>query len=226
MAFTAAQIPHISGRRYPAALAGRLYPHGIPIVPEEELSALIRRRHINQVVFSYSDIAHEQLMHTASLVLACGADFRFMGPDATMLKSSRPVVSVCAVRTGCGKSQVVRYFCDILRERGVRPVVVRHPMPYGDLALQAVERFEPVPIWTGFTAPSRSGRSTSICWPAAPWSLPGSITGGSCGGPRRRRGSSSGTGGTTISPFFAPTWKSSWPIRSGRGTKRPGIPAR
>jgi predicted GTPase len=141
-AFTAAQIPHISGRRYPASLAGRLYPHGIPILPEEELPALIRRRHIDQVVFSYSDISHEQLMHTASLVLACGADFRLLGPDATMLKSSRPVVSVCAVRTGCGKSQVVRYFCDILSERGVRPVVVRHPMPYGDLDSQAVERFE------------------------------------------------------------------------------------
>jgi predicted GTPase len=142
VAFTAAQIPDISGRRYPASLAGRLYPQGIPILPEDELPALIRRRKINQVVFSYSDISHEQLMHTASLVLACGADFRLIGPDATMLKSRRPVVSVCAVRTGCGKSQVVRYFCDILRERGVRPVVVRHPMPYGNLALQEVERFE------------------------------------------------------------------------------------
>ena len=142
VAFTAAQIPAISGRRYPASLAGRLYPRGIPILSEAELSALIRRRKINQVVFSYSDISHEQLMHTASLVLAAGADFRLIGPDATMLKSRRPVVSVCAVRTGCGKSQIVRYFCDILRERGERPVVVRHPMPYGNLALQTVERFE------------------------------------------------------------------------------------
>ena len=98
------------------------------------------RAPLYQVVFSYSDISHEQLMHTASLVLACGADFRLMGPDATMLASRRPVVSVCAVRTGCGKSQVVRYFCDILVEQGIRPVVVRHPMPYGDLATQAVER--------------------------------------------------------------------------------------
>lgn len=142
VAFTAAQIPYISNRRYPAELAGKLYPHGIPVYPEEKLGELIRRLRAEQVVFAYSDISHESLMHTASLVLARGADFLLMGPDATMLKSRLPVVSVCAVRTGCGKSQVVRYFCDILRERGIRPVVVRHPMPYGDLAAQAVERLE------------------------------------------------------------------------------------
>jgi predicted GTPase len=141
VAFTAAQIPYISGRRYPAELSGRLYPHGIPIYPEEQLTELICRLKAEHVVFSYSDISHENLMHTASRVLACGADFRFMGPDSTMLRSRLPVVSVCAVRTGCGKSQVVRYFCDILRERGIRPVVVRHPMPYGNLADQAVQRF-------------------------------------------------------------------------------------
>ncbi|MBT1077060.1 cyclic 2,3-diphosphoglycerate synthase [Geobacter grbiciae] len=142
VAFTAAQIPYISKRRYPAELAGKLYPHGIPIFPEEELGELIRRLRAEQVVFAYSDVSHERLMHIASRVLALGADFLLMGPDATMLRSRLPVVSVCAVRTGCGKSQVVRYFCDILRERGVRPVVVRHPMPYGDLAAQAVERLE------------------------------------------------------------------------------------
>jgi predicted GTPase len=141
VAFTASQIPSISDRRYPPSLAGRLYPRGIAIHPEEQLAELIRRHRVHQVVFAYSDISHEQLMHTASLVLACGADFRLIGPDATMLRSHRPVVSVCAVRTGCGKSQVVRYFCDILRERGIAPVVVRHPMPYGDLAAQALERF-------------------------------------------------------------------------------------
>ncbi|AJY68724.1 GTPase [Geobacter sulfurreducens] len=142
VAFTATQIPYISDRRYPAELAGTLYPHGIPIFPEEQLEELIRRLRAEQVVFAYSDVAHERLMHTASRVLACGADFTLLGPDATMLASRLPVVSVCAVRTGCGKSQVVRYFCDILRERGIRPVVVRHPMPYGDLAAQAVERME------------------------------------------------------------------------------------
>ena len=141
MAFTAAQIPYISNRRYPPSLAGPLYPQGIPIRPEEELPALIRRHRVDHVVFAYSDISHEALMHTASLVLACGADFRLMGPTATMLKSRRPVVSVCAVRTGCGKSQVVRYFCDILGKQGIVPVVVRHPMPYGNLERQEVERF-------------------------------------------------------------------------------------
>jgi len=140
VAFTAAQIPYIAKRCFPSSLAGPLYPRGIPIRPEEELAELIRRHRVDQVVFAYSDISHVELMHTASRVLACGADFRFIGPDATMLKSRCPVVSVCAVRTGCGKSQVVRYFCDLLVERGIRPVVVRHPMPYGDLAEQAVER--------------------------------------------------------------------------------------
>lgn len=141
VAFTAAQIPYIARRRYPASLAGTLYPRGISIRPEEELSDLIRRQRVDQVVFAYSDISHTELMHTASRVLALGADFRLIGPDATMLRSRRPVVSVCAVRTGCGKSQVVRYFCDLLTERGLRPLVVRHPMPYGDLEEQAVQRF-------------------------------------------------------------------------------------
>src|SRR6185369_11856804 len=136
MAFTAAQIPYIAQRKYPAALAGALYPQGIPIYPEAQLHELIHRKRIDQVIFAYSDISHEELMHTASLVLACGADFRLIGPNAGMLKSRQPVVSVCAVRTGCGKSQVVRYFCDILNKQGIRPLVVRHPMPYGDLALQ------------------------------------------------------------------------------------------
>ncbi|NVN89857.1 MAG: GTPase [Desulfuromonadales bacterium] len=141
VAFTAAQIPYITKRRYPPSLAGPLYPRGIPIRPEEELPDLIHRLRVDQVVFAYSDISHTELMHIASRVLACGADFRLIGPDATMLTSRRPVVSVCAVRTGCGKSQIVRYFCDLLKEQGIRPVVVRHPMPYGDLAEQAVERF-------------------------------------------------------------------------------------
>ncbi len=141
VAFTAAQIPYIANRRYPAALAGKLYPRGIPIHPEEDIPDLLRRHQIDQVVFAYSDISHEELMHKASLVIAGGADFRLIGPSATMLKSRRPVVSVCAVRTGCGKSQIVRYFCEILRGKRIQPVVVRHPMPYGDLEQQVVERF-------------------------------------------------------------------------------------
>ena len=141
-AFTAAQIPFIAGRRYPPSLAGSLYPAGIPVIPEAELELLIDKYRINEVVFAYSDVSYMELMHKASLVLARGADFRLLGPDATMLKSRQPVISVCAVRTGCGKSQLTRYLCALLKGKGVKPVVVRHPMPYGKLAEQAVERFE------------------------------------------------------------------------------------
>jgi predicted GTPase len=141
-AFTAAQIPYIAGRRYPPSLAGRLYPAGIPVFHEAELELLIGKHRIKEVVFAYSDVSYLDLMHKASLVLARGADFRLLGPDATMLKSRKPVISVCAVRTGCGKSQLTRYLCAVLKGKGVKPVVVRHPMPYGKLAEQAVERFE------------------------------------------------------------------------------------
>jgi len=141
-AFTAAQIPFIAGRRYPSSLAGSLYPSGIPVIPEMELDQLLVKHRINEVVFAYSDVSHLAVMHKASFVLSRGADFRLLGPDATMLKSRKPVITVCAVRTGCGKSEVTRYLCGVLREKGIKPVVVRHPMPYGDLALQAVERFE------------------------------------------------------------------------------------
>jgi predicted GTPase len=141
VAFTAAQIPNIDGRRYPKELAGPLYPEGVPIHPEAELPRLIRELHADQVVFAYSDVSHETVMHKASLVLACGADFRLIGPDATMLASRVPVVSVCAVRTGSGKSQTTRRVAAILRARGRRVVCVRHPMPYGDLVRQRVQRF-------------------------------------------------------------------------------------
>jgi predicted GTPase len=141
VAFTAAQIPFINDRRYPASLAGKLYPRGIPICDEEQLPELILRLRVDRVVFSYSDISHEKLMHKASLVLSLGADFSLMGPKSTMLKSRKPVISVCAVRTGCGKSQLTRYLCEILKGKNLLPVVVRHPMPYGDLASQEVERF-------------------------------------------------------------------------------------
>lgn len=141
IAFTAAQIPYISNRRYPVSLAGELYPRGIPIYDEIMLPDLIRRHRVDRVVFAYSDISYEELMHRASIVLACGADFTFPGPSATMLKARKPVISVCAVRTGCGKSQVTRYLCNVLRDEGLVPVVVRHPMPYGELQRQEVERF-------------------------------------------------------------------------------------
>ena len=141
VAFTATQIPNIEGRRYPAELAGSLYPEGIPIHPEADLNDLIQRHQVDQVVFSYSDVAHEYVMHKASQVLAVGADFRLMGANATMLESSKPVVAVCAVRTGCGKSQTTRHVCDVLQAMGRSVVVVRHPMPYGDLVAQRVQRF-------------------------------------------------------------------------------------
>ena len=141
VAFTATQIPNIEGRHYPPQLAGRLYPDGIPIYPEEELTDLIRRYQVDQVVFAYSDVSHEYVMHKASQVLVAGADFRLMGTGSTMLTSRKPVVAVCAVRTGSGKSQTTRHVCDVLRRMGHRVVVVRHPMPYGDLTVQAVQRF-------------------------------------------------------------------------------------
>ncbi len=141
VAFTATQIPNIEGRVYPPELAGELYPAGIPIYPEGELDDLIRRHTISQVVFSYSDVSHEYIMHKASQVLAVGADFRLMGTRHTMLESEKPVVAVCAVRTGSGKSQTTRHVCDALQRLGHRVVAIRHPMPYGDLVAQKVQRF-------------------------------------------------------------------------------------
>lgn len=142
VAFTATQIPNIEGRKYPKALAGKLYPRGIPIYAEEELEALIKRYGVHQVIFSYSDVSHEVVMHLASRAIAAGADFRLLGARATMLKASKPVVSVCAVRTGCGKSPTSRKVCRLLIEQGLRVVAIRHPMPYGDLSKQVVQRFQ------------------------------------------------------------------------------------
>jgi len=142
VAFTATQIPNIEGRVYPAALAGKDYPDGIPIHPESELVKLIRDLSVDQVVFAYSDVSHDYVMHKGSQVLVAGADFRLMGTGTTMLESSKPVVSICAVRTGSGKSQTTRRVCDLLRDMGRRAVAIRHPMPYGDLVQQACQRFE------------------------------------------------------------------------------------
>jgi predicted GTPase len=139
VAFTATQIPGIADRVYPPALSG--YPRGIPIRPEEELTQLIREHDVDEVVLAYSDLKHETVMHKASIVLAAGADFRLMGPDATMLHSSKPVVAVCAVRTGCGKSQTSRKVGRTLLDAGLKVALVRHPMPYGDLEAMRVQRF-------------------------------------------------------------------------------------
>ena len=140
-AFTAAQIPAIESRRYPPELAGNAYPDGIPIYPENRLMDLIKEHHVDLVAFSYSDVPHVEVMHKASLAMAHGADFVLMGATYTMLRSRKPVVSVCAVRTGCGKSQTTRKVCTILRKLNKKVVVVRHPMPYGDLQNQVVQRF-------------------------------------------------------------------------------------
>jgi predicted GTPase len=141
VAFTATQIPDIEGRTYPAELAGKLYPKGIPIFAEADLLKLIREHSVDQVIFAYSDVPHEVVMHKASAVMAAGADFRLMGTKTTQLKSTKPVVSVCAVRTGSGKSQTTRRVSLILRDMGYKVAAIRHPMPYGDLVKQAVQRF-------------------------------------------------------------------------------------
>jgi predicted GTPase len=141
VAFTAAQIPGIADRTFPASLAGARYPDGIPIVDERELAELIRREHVDEVVFAYSDLSHTQVMQKASLVLAAGADFRLLSPASTWLTSSKPVVAVCASRTGAGKSPTSRLVCSVLRDAGLRVALVRHPMPYGDLEAMRVQRF-------------------------------------------------------------------------------------
>jgi predicted GTPase len=139
--FTATQIPDIEGRRYPPELCGRLYPEGLPIFPDTRLASLIRDHAVDLVAFSYSDVSHQEVMHKASVVTAAGADFIIIGASYTMLRSTKTVVSVCAVRTGCGKSQTSREVLRIVQEAGARVVLVRHPMPYGDLTRQVVQRF-------------------------------------------------------------------------------------
>lgn len=142
VAFTATQIPNIADRKYPSELAGRLYPSGIPIYDEKELTGLIKEYKVDDVVFSYSDVPHEYVMHKASEVQAAGANFTILGAEQTMLKSKVPVIAVCAVRTGCGKSAATRRICQILKEAGKKVVAIRHPMPYGDLVKQKAQRFE------------------------------------------------------------------------------------
>lgn len=142
VAFTAAQIPGISGRRYPPSLSGEHYPDGVPILNEDELAILCRDEVIDEVVFAYSDIEHASVMHKASIALASGADFKLLGPKSTMITAEVPVIAVSAVRTGCGKSQTVRWISEHLKNRGKRVGVIRHPMPYGDMKRQAVQCFK------------------------------------------------------------------------------------
>lgn len=141
IAFTATQIPGIADRRYPRELAGKLYPDGIPIADESELENLCRAQDVDRVEFAYSDVTHETVMHLAARALACGADFSLIGPGKTMLGATRPVIAVSAIRTGCGKSQTARWISERLRKQGYRVAALRHPMPYGDLVAQRVQRF-------------------------------------------------------------------------------------
>jgi predicted GTPase len=141
VAFTAAQIPDIDGRKYPPELAGKLYPEGIPVYAEENLAELIRKFRVDDCVFAYSDVTYQKVMAVSAIVNAAGANFVLLGPDATMLKSVKPVISVGAIRTGCGKSQTSRRIIELLMAKGLRVVAIRHPMPYGDLAEQKVQRF-------------------------------------------------------------------------------------
>ena len=141
VAFTAAQIPHIEERSYPPALAGRFYPKGIPIYSEEKLTDLIKKFDAHEIVFSYSDVSYPYVMNKSAVVNAAGADFALLGPKKTMIKSNKPVIAVCAVRTGCGKSQTTRKICEIFKKKGKKVVAIRHPMPYGDLEKQTVQRF-------------------------------------------------------------------------------------
>ena len=142
VAFTAYQIPNIAGRKYPKELSGKLYPNGINIYEEKEMPALIKKLKVDEVVFSYSDVSFNTVMAKGSLALACGADFKLLSGEHTYIKSSKPVISVCAVRTGCGKSQTTRYIADILKALGKKVVAIRHPMPYGDLVKQTWQRYE------------------------------------------------------------------------------------
>ena len=141
VAFTATQIPNIDGRKYPAELAGKLYPEGIRIFPENQTADLIRKLKVDEVIFSYSDVPYDYVMSRSAWVNAAGADFKFMGPTRTMIKSTKPVVSICAVRTGCGKSQTTRFVSRMLQNAGKKVAAIRHPMPYGNLAEQKVQRF-------------------------------------------------------------------------------------
>jgi predicted GTPase len=141
VAFTATQIPNIENRKYPAGLAGKLYPQGIPIVSEDALERLIEKYKIDEVIFSYSDVSNQYVMERCAMVTAWGADFRLLGKNSTMLKSKRPVIAVCAARTGSGKSQTTRKVCQLFKQKKINPVVIRHPMPYGDLTKQICQRF-------------------------------------------------------------------------------------
>ncbi|MCK7489624.1 MAG: hypothetical protein MZU79_04810 [Anaerotruncus sp.] len=226
VAFTATQIPDIEGRKYPAVLAGKLYPKGIPIEAESELDRLIADYKVDDVHLAYSDLPHAYVMDKASQVQAAGANFVLLGPDDTMIKSRKPVVSVCAVRTGSGKSQTSRRVAEILqkpRAAGSPPSAT--PCPTATWSSRRSSASPPTPTSTSTSAPSRSARSTSPTSTRASSSTPASITAPSSARPRRKPTSSSGTAATTTSPSTSPTSRSSSPTRTGPATSSPSTPA-
>lgn len=159
VAFTATQIPGIDDKKYPAELAGSLYPNGIPIKPEAELVDLIREHNIDQVVFAYSDVPYERLMHNASIVNQAGADFVLMGMKNSVIKTTKPLVTICATRTGCGKSQTTRKVVEVLKAKGLKVVSIRHPMPYGDLVAQKVQRYAKLEDLKNINAPLKKWKN-------------------------------------------------------------------
>jgi len=208
VAFTATQIPDIDGRMYPPELAGSLYPDGIAIKDEADLEQIISDEAVDLVVFSYSDVTHEYVMHKASLVVAAGADFAVLGAEPTMVKATVPVVSICAIRTGCGKSQTTRRVARILQGKGKKVVAIRHPMPYGDLVKQKVQRFatlEDLDLHDCTIEEREEYEPSSRPRPRPTWS--------------------SGTAATTTCPSTSRTWKSWSPTPTGWGTSSPTSPA-
>jgi predicted GTPase len=226
VAFTAAQVPGIAGRRYPSALAGPRYPGGIPIEPEDAFETLVREHAVDLVVFAYSDVSHEHVMHLASRALAAGADFALLGPRRTMLPTTRPVVAVTAVRTGCGKGAVSRRLVEILRGRGWRVAIVRHPMPYGDLLAQRVQRFATLADLdrAGVTLEEREEYEPHLAMGRRVG--PASTTRRSSSALKPRPASSSGTAGTTTSRSSRPPSTSVSSIPTGPGMNRASIPGR
>ena len=226
VAFTAAQIPDIEGRLYPRNWPETYTPKASRSIAEEELPELIRKHKVEQVIFAYSDVPHEVVMHKASLVNACGADFRLMGTKYTQIKSTKPVVSVCAVRTGSGKSQTTRRVSLTLRDMGYKVAAIRHPMPYGNLVARKSSVLPTTTIWTSRRPPLKSARSTSRTSTMVSSSTPAWTTRRLFEPPRRKWTSSCGTAATTISRSTFLISRSSSPIRIVPGT-RPGIiPAR
>ena len=224
VAFTATQIPDIAGADVPAGARGPLYPDGIPIHPEDELERLIREQKADQVVFAYSDVSNQYVMERSALVNAAGADFLLLGTGSTMIQSKRPLISITAVRTGSGKSQTTRRVCQILKKRGRKVAVVRHPMPYGDLVKQACSASRRIADLDRHALHDRGARGVRTPHRRRDVVYAGVDYETILRRPSTKRTSSSGTAATTTSPSSSPTCISSWPIRTAPATSCATIP--